>query len=117
MRSTNPKPNDEKKITGRLGKQVDQLERVVAAAKRDALRLFRELDAGARKARRIAEVLPEGGPEWPQKVSRIMDILEECSRTIDGLGALGLLRSPECCACEFDMEAVFGVEQATSAVS
>jgi hypothetical protein len=85
------KPN-EAEITCRLRGQVGDLETAVSAAKREAIRLFRELDARARKARSLASDLDVGGDAWARRVSRLMDILGDCRETMEGMGAIGLLR-------------------------
>jgi hypothetical protein len=83
---------DEAEITCRLRDQVVDLEAAVSVARREAIRLFQELDMRARKASSIASSLGEGGGSWARRVSRLMDILDDCHGTMEGMSAIGLLR-------------------------
>jgi len=86
-----PKP-DETEITCRLRNQVSDLEAAVTVAKREAVQLFRELDARARKAKNLASTLDGSGDDWARRVSKLMDILGYCRETMEGMSAIGLLR-------------------------
>lgn len=96
---------DEAEITCRLRNQVVDLEVAVSAAKQEAVRLFRELDQQARKAKSLASSLEEGGGSWARRVSRLMDILGDCRGTMEGMAAIGLLR--ESVGFSWDLEKVF----------
>lgn len=95
---------DEARITCRLRSQVSDLEAAVSAAKREAVQLFRELDAGARKAKNIASALEVGDEAWARRVSRLMDILGDCREKMEGMSAIGLLRDA---GFSWDLERIF----------
>ncbi len=104
QKQSNDEPR-ETKITGRLRSQVSDLEAAVTTAKQEAVRLFRELEQQARKARSIALSLDDNGGSWARKVSNLMDILGSCRDTMDGMAAIGLLR--EAVDFDYDLEKVF----------
>jgi hypothetical protein len=105
IQHSEPKP-DENKITCRLRNQVEDLETAVSEAKREAVRLFQELDARAKKAKTLASSLEgDSGNPWARRVSKLMDILDSCRGTMEGMAAIGLLRNSS--GFSWDLEKVF----------
>jgi len=89
---TKSKQKNPVEIASRLKTQVADLEAAVTAAKREAVRLFKELDGQMKTARDLAGRLDGKDGEWARSVSSLMDILGECSGTMEGMLAIGLLR-------------------------
>ncbi len=102
--SDRPKP-DEAEITCRLQGQVMDLEAAISAAKREAVQLFRELEAQTRQAKNLASELGEGGNAWARRVSRLMDILGDCHGAMEAMAAIGLLR--DATGFSWNLEKVF----------
>jgi len=100
---------DKTKITCRLKDQVSSLEEAVSAAKREAVQLFRELDMRMRKARSLALELGDSDDAWARRVSRIMDILDDCHGTMEGMAVIGLLRGSP--GFSWDLGRVFDVAE------